>query len=89
MAFEETRDLFYTFPPEKIKNKNGFGYNQIKYYPTVFLNVCACVCVDCTSSGSISLNSMPRPVQAMKCELDGSSSSATRNCQSCSEPLRW
>ena len=32
---------------------------------------------------------MPRPVQAMKWELDGSSSRATRNCQSCSEPLRW
>lgn len=42
-----------------------------------------------TSSGSMSLNSMPRPVQAMKWELDGSSSKATRNCQSCSEPLRW
>ncbi len=42
-----------------------------------------------TSSGSMSLNSMPRPVQAMKWELDGSSSRATRNCQSCSEPLRW
>lgn len=37
----------------------------------------------------MSLNSMPRPVQAMKWELDGSSSRATRNCQSCSEPLRW
>lgn len=42
-----------------------------------------------TSSGSMSLNSMPRPVQAMKWELDGSSSKATRNCQSWSEPLRW
>ena len=47
------------------------------------------LCLPLTSSGSMSLNSMPRPVQAMKWELDGSSSRATRNCQSCSEPLRW
>lgn len=42
-----------------------------------------------TSSGSISLNSMPRPVQAMKWPLAGSSSSVTKNCQSCREPRRW
>lgn len=42
-----------------------------------------------TSSGSISLNSMPRPVQAMKWPLAGSSSNVTRNCQSCREPRRW
>lgn len=37
----------------------------------------------------MSLNSIPRPVHAMKWELEGSSSRATRNCQSCSEPRRW
>lgn len=42
-----------------------------------------------TSSGSISLNSMPRPVQAMKWPLAGSSSNVTKNCQSCREPRRW
>lgn len=42
-----------------------------------------------TSSGSMSLNSMPRPVHAMKCALPGSSRRATKNCQSCSEPRRW
>ena len=42
-----------------------------------------------TSSGSISLNSMPRPVQAINDEHSGSSKRATRNCQSCNEPLLW
>lgn len=42
-----------------------------------------------TSSGSMSLNSMPRPVHAMKCALPGSSRRATKNCQSCREPRRW
>lgn len=41
-----------------------------------------------TSSGSISLNSMPRPVQAIHPALEsGASSNATRNCHSCNEPL--
>ena len=51
--------------------------------------VCFCECVFLTSSGSMSLNSMPRPVQAMKWPLAGSSSRVTRNCQSCREPRRW
>lgn len=42
-----------------------------------------------TSSGSISLNSSPRPVHAIKWLLDGSSNSVTRNCQSCNEPRLW
>lgn len=42
-----------------------------------------------TSSGSISLNSIPRPVQAMKWEFDGSSRRATKNCHSWREPRRW
>lgn len=46
-------------------------------------------CCKLTSSGSMSLNSSPRPVQAIKWLLDGSSSSVTRNCQSCSEPRLW
>ena len=45
--------------------------------------------LDLTSSGSMSLNSMPRPVQAMKGAFPGSSSRATRNCQSCRDPRRW
>ena len=43
-------------------------------------------CEGLTSSGSMSLNSMPRPVQVMAAQLLGSSSSAIRNCHSCSEP---
>lgn len=42
-----------------------------------------------TSSGSISLNSMPRPVQAMKWALAGSSRRVTRNCHSWREPRLW
>lgn len=37
----------------------------------------------------MSLNSIPRPVQAIKWELLGSSSKVTRNCQSCRDPRRW
>ena len=44
-------------------------------------------CLSLTSSGSISLNSMPLPVQVMAPELAGSSRSVTKNCQSCSDPL--
>jgi len=42
-----------------------------------------------TSSGSMSLNSSPLPVQAMNEVLAGFSSRATRNCQSCNDPRRW
>lgn len=42
-----------------------------------------------TSSGSISLNSMPLPVHAMQPALaSGASNSATKNCHSCRDPLR-
>ena len=43
---------------------------------------------DFTSSGSMSLNSMPLPVQEMAPVLVGSSSRVTRNCQSWREPRR-
>ena len=42
-----------------------------------------------TSSGSMSLNSIPLPVQAMKWELVGLSNKVTRNCQSWRDPLLW
>ena len=42
-----------------------------------------------TSSGSINLNSRPRPVQAIREEFVGLSRSATRNCHSWREPRRW
>ena len=40
-----------------------------------------------TSSGSISLNSIPLPVQTIAAWFAGSFKSANRNCQSCSDPL--
>ena len=42
-----------------------------------------------TSSGSVSLNSRPLPVHEIQLALDVSSNRATRNCQSCKEPLLW
>lgn len=42
-----------------------------------------------TSSGSMSLNSMFRPVQTIRCPFAGLSRSVSKNCQSCREPRRW
>ena len=42
-----------------------------------------------TSSGSISLNSIPLPVQTMAAWFPGSFRRAKRNCQSWSDPRRW
>lgn len=42
-----------------------------------------------TSSGSMSLNSMFRPVQMIRCPFAGLSRSVSKNCQSCREPRRW
>ena len=41
-----------------------------------------------TSSGSMSLNSIPRPVHAMQGAFAGSSNKVTKNCHNCREPRR-
>ena len=44
--------------------------------------VCWCISKQITSSGSVSLNSQPSPVQEMNCWQDLSVNNSSRNCQS-------
>lgn len=60
------------------KNMYYFDLNSEKNYRHVQMVISKYF----TSSGSISLNSSPRPVHAMKEEFEGSSSRVTRNCHS-------
>ena len=52
------------------------------YFSCVPVFVCWCISKQITSSGSVSLNSQPSPVQEMNCWQDLSVNNSSRNCQS-------
>ena len=68
------------------------GTYNVCVYEYVFVSMCTFSCVpvfvcwclrkQITSSGSVSLNSQPSPVQEMNCWQDLSVNNSSRNCQS-------
>lgn len=68
---------------------NGIKERKKKYhFINNFREYIRCDDLMYTSSGSMSLNSIPRPVHAMQGAFAGSSNKVTKNCHSCREPLR-
>ena len=59
-----------------------FVYTSVCTFLVCTVFVCWCISKQITSSGSVSLNSQPSPVQEMNCWQDLSVNNSSRNCQS-------
>lgn len=76
-------------PPERKETKKKIKWLKSKNYSYKWFKADRFKTRSATSSGSISLNSMLRPVHTIRCLFAGLSSSVSKNCQSCREPRRW